>query len=67
MNADLDPTANVTELEQILSTELGEPSPVAEYHRPLNDEERAEVQAELDSIEPAHAKAAARLLSLFAG
>jgi hypothetical protein len=53
-------------LREILDTELGEPAPVADYHHPLEPEDRADLDAQLDDIEPAHAAAAARLHTLYA-
>ena len=41
--------------------------PVLEYAKPLSDEELEIFHDRLDAIEPAHARAAARLHTLFAG
>lgn len=54
-------------LDRILATDLGEPSPVADYHRPLADEVRARLASELSAVERDHAAAAARLPNLYAG
>lgn len=41
--------------------------PIQGYARPLTDEQTGEFYSRLDAIEPAHASAAARLHTLFAG
>jgi hypothetical protein len=41
--------------------------PVETYARPLSAEQVGEFQDQLDAVEPAHASAAARLHTLFAG
>ena len=49
----------------VVEAPIGEP--VQEYARPLSDEQVGQFHAELDAVEPAHADAAARLHTLFAG
>jgi hypothetical protein len=41
--------------------------PVTTYARPLTEEQVDEFHEQLDAVEPAHASAAARLHTLFAG
>jgi len=54
-------------LGQILSTELGEPSPVEKYYRPLETVDRNRLESELKAVEDAQAEAASKLPNLYAG
>ncbi|MGD9711264.1 MAG: hypothetical protein AB7V46_04260 [Thermomicrobiales bacterium] len=54
-------------LGQILSTELGDPSPIEKYHRPLDPKEREQLESELKAVEEAQAEAASQLPNLYAG
>jgi hypothetical protein len=54
-------------LGQILGTELGDPAPVEQYHRPLESEDRNRLESELKAVEDAQAAAASKLPNLYAG
>jgi len=58
-------TARRSSLADRLVPQVGEP--VEEYAEPLTNEEEQAYRDELDALEPAHAAAAARLHTLFAG
>lgn len=52
-------------MAQALDAPAGDP--VNDYARPLSAEQVGDFNAQLDAVEPAHASAAARLHTLFAG
>lgn len=52
-------------LEERLVPQVGDP--VAKYEEPLTDEEEQDYRNELEALDTAHASAAARLHTLFAG
>jgi hypothetical protein len=54
-------------LGQILSTELGEPAPIDQYHRHLEQADRSRLESELKAVEDAQAEAASQLPNLYAG
>jgi hypothetical protein len=54
-------------LGQLLSTELGEPAPIDQYHRPLEQSDRSRLESELKAVEDAQAEAASQLPNLYAG
>jgi hypothetical protein len=54
-------------LGQILSTELGEPAPIEQYHRRLENGDRKSLESELKAVEDAQAEAAAQLPNMYAG
>lgn len=56
-----------TALDRILASDLGAPSPRSAYYRPLESEDCAALENELIDVERAHADAAVRLPSLYAG
>ena len=55
----------VQRLIALLEPDFGEP--IEHYEAPLTEDEEMAFDAALDAVEPAHAAAAARLHSLFAG
>jgi len=53
-------------LERILSTGLGEPAPLEDYHRPLSEEFSQQLETRLDDVERAQGEAAKQLPNLYA-